>query len=1420
MSSKRETPSTLHQLREWGYDVCTSREPFLCQAKVHKPDEMTEADVAAKCLQALAFPSDYFPLRILNQLANLSQEAGCPGSATRQGSKLESQKPLLVLTARKMACLYEVLRQSGMSLSGHFDVISDRFIFLQPNLEYLTDHLVSEESASIDKKKTAIYLVDDLSRRGEQLQRRAQNFEAHLTLNENMLARCTLINLRERPVDAENFRAVGGEDGAGMIRAYSRTFARALVPYFTDFPISRTINLEREEFNSLTKWLENRSVYEVTSSVGIDEQLRCYTLDARPLITDEALRKMLDQCCSLVKLRIYMQARSELGLGYRMRIMVKPLLKDLAAIPLCGVAKRRNLLETAPTYHQLGQAFGYLEYLLSWELVEHIYRQLPTGVTRHVGESIVDEQFARIVLGEKLLAHAKRSLDSSASNEPSLIGDIQKSLVPRRRDRMLSKTAQPSAMYVLGDDIIHPIDQIVSDYTRARRDDSAPARREVRGGNFLDCNSPDWRRLGFRDLVAKANQKRQKTKSQELSDFEVGLALDILTDWGKIVPDQQAIIDESGRGKESFEAPSRLAKLDSNRQGKNVRIQRCFRAGEITASIEKTTLTGGRLSISSLSWKQLRGRGEINPERPPQPLEPWLWRKRSDIDLREHSPQVLLENLVKVVSMVPGLLRKEACFEEFRTMVKAVEKRYLGLPCPVFAMARTSTEVEFSGEILRYFSEGVPSAYSSDAMRVVGEHNALAGFGESWRERVLPSRSRARGMSLSLSSGSSVSPAFSKSSWEEKHLALKEEPSPWNFGAFRRLKRAILAVDTLLAVLQPLIRHDPDTSARILQKSGYDDGEWDVRARLSNDVWGDWVSRLSSPPAPLRFAPEQILEDNQSHLAVAIACSDLLGDLWHALTHACMALSFEISTDQPFVSHRDRLQRPVYEIWYEIKEWYRAEGFRKTLDKALVLEVSDLLAKTRDPSYSPFFETDALLTVEQVVGRRWEFRSGGLWATLGESELRHLVNSGRIIEVVDWQGGRRYPSFQFVPFCLREGLFVRKEGGLTKPGADRRSVVVPFTDEDYPFLRRDISESMRGSSLCVSGWVAALWFRSLLDQVGEEPGASGVYNPRTVGYRGFIFQEALSQKGLWISHWLADGNSLIQNFGGELFGSGEGFGEVVQPSLKIEKLYRITERSHLHPNWWSSSVMFDAAFNEIAAFSSRTVSERLTAREPYFAPGRFTPGAPRLKNGDHYGVLYLAESIKGCVLEVFDRKIAITLDDVLMHRIYEYRVDAQSGPAIRCLDLSAWPALVSATPIRSVTQAVANYMCYSRDGQLDTGYPKCIRYPLRTSLSEFGLAVFEPTFFREGGLKPAEHLDYRCGTANHDVVVSEGKALKGEDQPWLVPDMTGASLWYQGDTKASEYWRSLHSMKFSPRGSVTCLRRFPIADSFDLGSII
>lgn len=532
-------------LRCWGY-----RRQYFSAFEDESSDDGSERKEAQrivlsdKCFDVFAFPSDYFPLRLLHSLESVLNSV-----EVEPESSPNDEEPLVILAARKMTCLYKILQNAGLRAyrdktgtageDGQVEIpaMSDRFIFLKPNLDHLKDR--------------KIWLIDDLARQGEQLARRKENFEKHDPYRlehaedeegadgegEISVNARALIDVRHSNIDAEQFRLIGGDDGAGMIRAYARTFAKNLMPYFTDFPVTGPFGMNENDFVRFMKGFGNQ-IFEVSSSVGIDEGLRCYTIDlARYLDGEDGVRDA-SAFCHIIKLRIFAQTcdtncdktcdmgghetcKTGRDKNFKVRLLAKPVLKKIKASELKQFAEKYGLLDenSKPTPHQLGQVFGLLEYLVSWRLIDATKRKLKRE--GFIGDNIVisvDDDFGRLVLGEHLF-NKVQSAKNGAKEDTNKWKEVFSFLkgVHGKADSARSHRGNGlgSGRYILGDNIVQEIDKIISKETRLKRNEvSAKQKSEDKGEG-----DNEWLRLSFDNLVAETVKEKKIEKIQERSRF-------------------------------------------------------------------------------------------------------------------------------------------------------------------------------------------------------------------------------------------------------------------------------------------------------------------------------------------------------------------------------------------------------------------------------------------------------------------------------------------------------------------------------------------------------------------------------------------------------------------------------------------------------------------------------------------------------------------------------------------------------------------------------------------------------------------------------------------------------------------------------------------------------------------------------------
>jgi|GEM_PF-4532546 len=1439
---------THEELRRWGYQAYVAHGSDGEPADDGLPTYVDVPEVL-KCLSA--FPSDYFPLRIAHSIETALRDIAATTSPYPEEVPFDAT---LVLTARKTACLYHILNTARAITNppDRVQILSDRFLYLKPNKPAL--------------KRQHIRIVDDLSRRGIQLNRRATNLRDHIEKfikTESEVEKVALIDVAESKEDAQHFRQISEADGAGLIRAYARTMAKANLPYYADFPVLKKLNLDEGQLRALFGKLDRTARYEVSSSVGMDERVRSYTYNLASILPNSKLLSRINRHCDITKLRVFVSSpktyNKDGGEEFSVRLVIKPLLRRQHIKCVCSIAHRLNILsdKDQPTNLQICQAFGYIQYLLSWLLVDELRKYLSDGVkcgerravaSREVGSHgcqniSIDTEFARLVLGKDLYDHAEQQIAKKGETSKQILDILDKNVpahdeIDDTEHSSATSSTSPDAdrrsstSFLVGDDLATKLDHFISKRTRIARNrvssdntgprhdtarDSSQSDQDQGKGSPVGEDKTDWKRLNFHELsehlqeigpgeasaaatddsahkpeegaIGHASAGPENTHSaagidSRPHDLLAALVIDVLTDWGKIVPDQQVVDDDKLKKLPADRPANAEPRCDIATPEENHYVERCFRAGEITAVVNDPTLTGGKICLSRQSKKYVpaspSGAGEETSETHSGRLENWTpldVSQRTD-DQQQRSelfalPQDVCHSLYQVLECLREAIEQLATSADpdnttLTDLAKAVKKlrnEYFSLPCPLVSIVDSPEDIEFAWDVLHEF-------YGDD--------------------KLTPGSEPRRRDILLLNDDDE---------WHHVRSRLDAIGTRWGFRLFHRIKRAVLAVDTLLAILCPILWSHPEDGPKRNHFRVLDHDSCirvDSDTRHTSDVWEDWTVRLDGPPTSLQYLHDEVLDDNLTDEAIFAAFRDLAGDVWHAVTHAAQPMLLEIdSKADAIISHRLRLQCVISSLSEQVCKYY--DTYVKNKDWTIQIDIKQRVLETwKHPQFSPF-GGNVLLTAEDVVRRDLVYNSHGIWVPFNESSLRTLVNSGKVIEVVDWQGTKRYPSFQFVPFCLREGMWLDKENQFVPPARVDIERHVRFTDPDYPFLRRDIAEAMAQSSLSVSGWAAALWFGQQLEDLSDDSTTQqyptfAQKQGRQLGYRGLAFSEALSQKGLWIDHWLADGRTMFPSSlklpePSKL----EGFTYI--DSDERYTLYRITESRYTNPHWWASSAPFKTKLDMLRDYRHRSITNRHRLHEPTAPAGRFDPGSWRTYNSTHsnetsrdrdFGALYLSSTVRGCVLEVFDRQIAIFIDDVTSRQVYIY--EAPKGTT--CRDISDWPSHVFSTPIRSTTQAIADCLCYDLDAPaVNGGDSRILVYPLRTSANERGIVFFEPTC-----LGPDETKLSTSGEspADHNPKVPE--LNRGRTEPWQ---------------KSRSYWKAIASLANPPRDSVLCLRRFP-----------
>lgn len=480
---------------------------------------------------------------------------------------------VVVFAARKMACLYWVLKRAGLRVPDREQVFTDRFALLM------------DARAWQDK---SIFLRDDTWVTGTVLRRRARRLKLYFqTLDPDKIPKIDA-------AAALNAEPGASPDASGWHEksqiAVARTFATAGVPYFTDFPVSEEVVMTRQQYMSLLLALDP-SLADVTNATIATDDNYAYTLSVKALLsavspsggTDSASFAGLEKCAHALKLRVFVR---RINGSYGVRFMPIVVLAAQRVITLLGVAETfgidvpgagdlermspEELAAWAETVEQpdeprpgpeaqlrlevaaevLKQFFGYVEYLATRELFAALKPVVDQTLTEPQATQVnftLDEDLAQFVLG--------RELFSKVDEHISLLRQCK---LDEKSPAELRETQAPQLAgegpIAVGDDLVIPVDNELT--TLPRREPG--------------------KRIPFCELKEKC----------ELDSWSLALALDVLNDLGRAVPDQ----------------------IVSNKNGIAV-VRRSYRLGEASNPLNElqSMPTSGKLARLAHSIRQVGG---------------------------------------------------------------------------------------------------------------------------------------------------------------------------------------------------------------------------------------------------------------------------------------------------------------------------------------------------------------------------------------------------------------------------------------------------------------------------------------------------------------------------------------------------------------------------------------------------------------------------------------------------------------------------------------------------------------------------------------------------------------------------------------------------------------------------------------------
>jgi hypothetical protein len=336
----------------------------------------------------------------------------------------EGRADILLLAARRMACLYALLTLHGLEVNDPEKVVSDRFI------ELLPDRFWGDKS---------VILLDDTK-------------VTKRTIAAREAAARRLVN-NPHQVDARVALDLG--DGAGRVRRsdaldlhnqFAMAFGTNLLPFFTDFAISKAIDVSPSQLDELLSSKSWKTI-DVTNSVLAGSGARTFSLFPSGDFA-KALHTALGRAAEIVeiaKIRLFVDDTTT---SLRLRVVPIVLTQSLDEDRLLAWLRTMNIARTTSAT-QAEHAAGLIAMMLSRALfrvfADHVRTEFQIAVTE-------DEELAHLALGKNL---------SEVATPDKLEGFVSKDVVANHGFPEESEFSWPghkrpsSSRYVLvGDDAV------------------------------------------------------------------------------------------------------------------------------------------------------------------------------------------------------------------------------------------------------------------------------------------------------------------------------------------------------------------------------------------------------------------------------------------------------------------------------------------------------------------------------------------------------------------------------------------------------------------------------------------------------------------------------------------------------------------------------------------------------------------------------------------------------------------------------------------------------------------------------------------------------------------------------------------------------------------------------------------------------
>jgi hypothetical protein len=438
----------------------------------------------------------------------------------------------IVLSARRMACIYALARTHGLRKPERGVVLADRFLEMQ--------------GPPSSWEGLRLRVLDDSLVSGRTLQNRIERVRSLVGNSGAVSAEVVVASdeLDDLPPELVSVPIrLSTESTAALNRDFASVFGRTLMPYFTDFPVSAQVSLSLDAFGRL---LDNASwvTVDVTNAALAGTAYRTYSLLPRSSFR-EMLAARLGGAAHLLeicKIRVFTE---DAGAEVRVRVVA---IVSFGALEVASVLTCASALGLPDRVDHVDQAMGAATYLASTAVLEAFSSMLAETSTT-LGEAAghtsfePDEEIAEINLGHELRQRIEqlgsdlevlsglRAVDDGDGTNRALEQEL------RWSDTQFEDSAP---LFILGDDLVQPL------FTKIAEINTAVSR-----------HAADWSQ---ESISARSASAELGSNTATLS-----LCLDVLNDLGFAVPHYYEF---SGRvfrayrpGEVAFESQPRAGRL-------------------------------------------------------------------------------------------------------------------------------------------------------------------------------------------------------------------------------------------------------------------------------------------------------------------------------------------------------------------------------------------------------------------------------------------------------------------------------------------------------------------------------------------------------------------------------------------------------------------------------------------------------------------------------------------------------------------------------------------------------------------------------------------------------------------------------------------------------------------------------------------